>query len=179
MVKNGNNSKDGKIECVLRKYHIHVPGGSILEIESTKPISEEETKRLLEEDNGISDFFRHYKITGYLHPVIVPRKVRQDNEPRPDPAKPLTPRQRVNLLLEMKGEFTARDYVKYMKNLGHDVTKWMMHCDTNNAMELKRLKIVDDTRRLCIYKVVDHMPVDESLFVQLLKDRKLQMGIIR
>lgn len=168
-------AKDGKIECVLRKYHIHMPGGSVLEVESTKPISEEGTKRLLEEDNGISNFVRHYKITGYLHPVTAPRRARQDNEPRPDPAKPLTPRQRVNLLLEMKGEFTRSDYMEHMKGLGYDMTKWMAHIAFNSAIGFKRLELVDDTKRALIYKVVDPMPVDESLFKQLLRDRKLQI----
>lgn len=172
-------SKDGKIECVLRKYHIHVPGGSILEIESTKPISEEETKRLLGEDNGIHDFFRHYKITSYLHPVPSPRKARQENEPRPGPTKPLTPRQRVNILLEMKGEFTRDDYMKYMKGLGYDMTKWMIHCGISDAIKLKRLELTDDKGRLHKYKVVDPIPVDESLFKQLLRDRKLQMDTMR
>lgn len=172
-------NKDGKIECVLRKYHIHIPGGSILEVESTKPISEEETKRLLEEDDGISNFFRHYKITGYLHPVNSLRRARQDNEPRPDPAKPLTPRQRVNLLLEMKGEFTRNEYIEHMKGIGYDMTKWMAHVDFNNAVNLKRLEIVDDTRRAIKYRVIDPIQVDEPLFKQLLKDRRVQIGVIQ
>lgn len=171
--------KDGKIECVLRKYHIHIPGGSVLEVESTKPISEEETKRLLEEDNGISSFFKHYKITGYLHPMPSPKKVHQERESRPDPANPLTPRQRVNLILEMKGEFTRDDYVEHMKGLGYDMTKWMAHIDFNNAIELKRLELADNTKRAFIYKVIDPAPVDESLFKQLLKDRRLQVGTIQ
>lgn len=169
-------AKDCKIECVLRKYHIHIPGGSVLEVESTKSISEEGTKMLLEEDNGISNFFRHYKITGYLRPVIAPIKARQENEPRPDPAKPLTPRQRVNLLLEMKGEFTRNDYMEYMKGLGYDATKWMIHCVVNDAIRLKRLELTDDKGRLHKYKVVDPTPADESLFKQLLRDRRLQTG---
>lgn len=186
---NITEDKTGKIECVLRKYNIHMPGGSVLEVESTKPISEEETKRLLEEDDGMSNFFTHYKITGYIHPIAASRKILQENElrkkrqenesrkirqgdkPRSDDAKLLTPLQRINLILEMKGEFTRSDYIEYMKGLGYDTSKWMAHMDFNNAIELKRLELVDHTRRSLMYKVIDPTPVDESLFKQLLKDR--------
>lgn len=168
--------KYGKIECVYRKYHVHIPGGSILEMESVKPISEEGTKKLLEEDSGITDFLNHYKIIGYLHQVPLQKKDSKENDSRPESNDVLTPLQRINLLLEMKGEFTRDGYAEYMKGLKYDVTKWMAHVDFNNALELKRLELVDNTKRACRYKVIDSTPVDESLFKQLLRDRRLQAG---
>lgn len=179
-----NNGQETIIECVCRRYRVKMPGGIITEVESTKPLSVQMTHELLEEDNEIDSFFSHYKITSVRH-VTTPLDIKDKNEDIIDKQifnqRALTPRQRLNVLLKMKGEFTREDYQKYMFDMHRlKVQKFMAYDDLRDAIKSKRLvKVEGKSGRMQMYKVVDPVDIDEQLYKTIIRDHKVHMGIVQ
>lgn len=177
-----NNENEIIIECVCRVYRVKMPGGLIAEVESTKPLSIQMTHELLEEDKEIDSFFAHHKITGMRHIVasqetqVKESKIAEKNlfnQGR------LSPRQRINSLLKMKGEFTRNDYQKYMLDVNRvKIEKFMAYDDLRDAIRLKRLvKIEEKSGRVHKYKVIDPVDVDEQLYKTMINEHKVHMAI--
>jgi hypothetical protein len=180
-----NNGQETIIECICRRYRIKMPGGIVTEVESIKPLSVQMTHELLEEDNEIDSFFSNYKITSLRH-VVTPIESYSKNEDIIDKQiftqRTLTPRQRLNVVLEMKGEFTREDYQKYMLDMHRlKIQKFMAYDDLREAIKAKRLVRVEEKKsgRMQMYKVVDHAEIDEQLYKTIINDHKVHMEIVQ
>lgn len=173
---------DNIVECICRRYRVQTPGGVIIEVESDKPISTQLNAKLLEEDLEINQFFKHHKILGTRQIVrtigpqkteIHPRIIKSDGT--------LSPRQRLNMLLKMKGEFTRQDYIKFLfEDCKYKLNKWTSHNDIKDALHMHKIEIVEerkgkDGRK---YRVVDPTEIEESLYQKLLQDRKLHISTL-
>lgn len=175
----GNNA----IECIYRRYRVQTPEGMITDIESDKPLSTQLNAKLLEEEPEIDEFFKHRKILA----------VRQLVRPSPNQIKTtdlgapkiltkdgnLNPRQRLNHLLKIKGEFTRQDYIKCMfDDLKYKINIGISHKDIQEALEMGKIEIVKERegKKGRIYRVINHEELDEPIYKKLLQDRKLQMA---
>jgi hypothetical protein len=176
---------ENEIECFYRKYRVKTPAGMIIEIESDKPLSTQLNIKLLEEEPEIDEFFKSHKILAtrqLIRTHIDPKK--KDISGLAEPtiiAKDgsLSPRQRLNELLKMKGEFTRQDYVESLfTNFRYKLNKWTSHTDIKDALQLNKIQMVRKEKRSRVYKVIDTEEVEESLYTKLLQDRKLQMSIL-
>lgn len=173
---------DNIVECIYRRYRVQTPGGMIIEVESDKPLSTQLNAKLLEEEPEIDEFFKHHKIFGV-------RQVIKSNIPKTnDFAEPriiakdgtLSPRQRLNQLLTMKGEFTRQDYVDFLfDNFRYKLNKWTSHSDIRDAVHLNKIEIVRDKKgRSRSYRIIDVAEVEEPIYKKLLQDRKLQISTL-
>jgi len=178
-VYNMSNSNENEtiIECICRIYRVKMPGGMIAEVESTKPISLQMTHELLEEDKEIDSFFAHHKITGIRHMVTSQETKVKESEVAEKiifDQGMLSPRQRLNSLLKMKGEFTREDYQKYMFDIHRvKIEKFMAYDDLRSALVAKRLvKAEEKSGRMQRYKVVDPVDIDEQLYKTIIKEHK-------
>lgn len=96
---------DNIIECVGRRYRVQTPGGTIIEVESDKPLSTQMNAKLLEEDSEINEFFKHHKVLGTRQLVrtnIGQQKTTDIGQIIISKDGTLSPRQRLNALLKMK-----------------------------------------------------------------------------
>lgn len=177
------SENENTIECFCRKYRVQTPGGLIVEVESTKALSGQITHKLLEEDTEIDSFFSNHKIVGLRQLVTTPAKYQEDKfVSRLAPKKGrFTPRQRLNHLLKMKGEFTREDYQKYMLEMyGVKIEKFMAYDDIRSALASKRLEVMEGkSGRQSKYRITDPNDVDENLYKSMIKDQKIQMGVIQ
>lgn len=177
-----NNGNETIIECIRRTYRINTPGGMIAEVESTKPLSIQLTHELLEEDKEIDSFFANHKIIGMRHMVAsqeIQAKERNVAEKIIYNHGSMTPRQRLNNLLKMKGEFTREDYQKYMFEINRiKIKNFMAYHDLRDAIKSKRLVITDGkSGRLQKYKVIDPADIDEQLYKTIINEHKMHMEI--
>lgn len=176
---------DNIVECIYRRYRVQTPGGMIVEIESDKPLSTQLNAKLLEEEPEIDEFFKHYKILGARQLI----RTNIDKQNKKDLAEPriiakdgtLSPRQRLNHLLKMKGEFSRQEYIDSLfTNFQYKLNKWTSHNDIKDALRLKKIEIITErkgqTARL--YKVIDSAEIEESLYKTLLQDRKLHISTL-
>lgn len=174
---------DNIVECICRRYRVQTPGGAVIEVESYKPISTQLNAQLLEEDTEINEFFKHHKILGTRQMVktagpqktdsVSPRIISKDGT--------LNPRQRLNQLLKMKGEFTRLDYIKFLfDSCQYKLNKWTSHNDINDALHLNKIELIGDKkgRNGRKYRVVDSTEIEESLYQKLLQDRKLHISTL-
>jgi hypothetical protein len=180
-----NNEKEAIIECVCRRYRVQMPGGMVTEVESTKPLTVQMNHELLEEDNEINSFFAHHKIMSIRHMVTSPTKQVQERKTTHGLVlgkDTFSPRQRLNHLLKMKGEFTRHDYQKYMLDTHRvKIATYMAYDDLRSAMRAKRLeKIEPKSGRLQKYKILDPVEIDENLYRSIIiKDHRVHMGIVQ
>lgn len=181
------SENENTIECICRKYRVQSRGGLIVEVESTKPLSGQITQELLEEDNEIDSFFANHRIVGVRQAVVTPSKYKKEEEEDKIASKfapkkgKFTPRQRLNHVLKMKGEFTRDNYQRHMfDTYGVKIEKFMAYDDIRDAMASKRLEITGGkVGRARTYRVVDPTDVDETLYKTLMKDHKVRMGILQ
>lgn len=177
------NGNENIIECIGRKYRVQTRGGMIVEVESTKPLSSKLTHELLQEDNDINSFFSEHKIMS-IRQMVTPTKNIQEKEiesKRTPKRGKFSPRQRLNNLLKMKGVFTREDYQKHMLEIyGVKIEKFMAYDDIRDAIVAKRLEITEGKiGRARKYRVLDPTDIDENLYKTLMKDVKIQMGVIQ
>lgn len=173
---------DNIVECVCRRYRVQTPGGAVIEVESYKPISTQLNAKLLEEDTDINEFFKHHKILG-TRQMVKTASPQKDPIPRKIISKDgtLNPRQRLNQLLKMKGEFTRADYIKFLfDNCQYKLNKWTSHNDIKDALDLNKIELVGDRkgRDGRKYRIVDSTEIEESLYQKLLQDRKLHISTL-
>lgn len=174
--KNGNI-----IQCVCRRYRIQNKEGLITDVESYKPLGPQITAKLLEEDSEIDEFFTTHKILGTRYMVRSPQSKTTLIEPKILAENgPLTPHQRLNQILKMKGEFTRKDYVKFLTdNFQCKINKWTSHSDMRNALTLNKIQIVEVKKgRENIYRVSETEEIEESLYKKLLQDRKVHISTL-
>ena len=174
---------DNIVECICRRYRVQTPGGTVIEVESDKPISTQLNAKLLEEDTEINEFFTHHKILGT-------RQLIRTSGPQKDDLRPpriinkdgtLNPRQRLNHLLKMKGEFTRQDYIKFLfDNTQYKLNKWTSHNDIKDALHLNKIELVGDRkgRDGRKYRVADSTEIEEPIYQKLLQDRKLHISTL-
>ena len=179
MNRNGNT-----IECICRKYRVQAKGGMIIELESTKPLSEQLTNELLQEDDDINSFFSNHKIMYVGQMATIPIKNLQDNEVEnkliPNKVR-YSPMQRLNSMLKMKGEFTRDDYQKYMfEKYGVTIEKFKAHYDIRDALSYKRLEIAESKGgRSRKYRVLDPTEMDEDTYKSLMRETRMQLKIVQ
>lgn len=171
------------VECICRRYRVQTPGGTIIEVESDKPISTQLNAKLLEEDSEIDEFFKHYKILGTRQIMMTPGLQKDLKSPRiiSDDGT-LNPRQRLNQLLKMRGEFTRQDYMKFLfDNCRYKLNKWTSHSDIKAALHLHKIEPVNTKRKGregLKYRIVDSTEVEEPIYEKLLQDRKLHISTL-
>lgn len=176
---------DNMIECICRRYRVQTSGGMVVEVESDKHISTQLNAKLLEEEPEINEFFKYHKILGMRQ--IVRSNINQQKTT--DLAEPriiakdgtLSPRQRLNQLLKMKGEFTRQDYIDSLfDNFKYKLNKWTSHNDIKDAVHLNKIEVISgrkgQTGRL--YRVTDAVEVEEPIYKKLLQDRKLHISTL-
>lgn len=72
------------VTCIKRVYHIQIPNGIKMEVESEKPLSGITTAKLLEDDSEISTFLENIKILDVKVPqknAAVHRKISYNKKP--------------------------------------------------------------------------------------------------
>lgn len=176
---------ENMIECICRKYRVQTPGGMIIEVESDKPLSTQLNAMLLEEESEINEFFKHRRILG-MRQIVRPPPNQQKTTDLGEPKiltknGTLNPRQRLNQILKMKGEFTRQDYIKFLfDNFKYKLNKWTSHNDIQDALHVNKIQIVENRKgRLGRkYRVIDTEEIEESLYQKLLQDRKLQISTL-
>ena len=176
---------DNMIQCTCRRYRVQTTGGMIVEVESDKPLSTQLNAKLLEEDCDIDEFFKHHNILG-IRQIVRPSPGQQGTIDLREPKLIikdgiLSPRQRLNQLLKMRGEFTRTDYIKYMfDDFHYKVNKWTSHNDIQDALRLNKIQIISERKgqKGRHYKVIDTEEVEESLYKKLLQDRKLHISTL-
>lgn len=166
---------ENNIECVCRKYRVQ-HGTTIVEIESDKPLSTQLNDRLLQEEKEIYEFFKHHKILGTRQIIRPPpNQLRTTNIETP---KTLTKRQRLSQLLQMKGEFTRVDYVKFLEdNFRNKLDKSTAYYDMQDMLKLNKIQIIAERKGKTgrKYKVIDTQEIEEPIYKKLLEDRKLHI----
>ena len=171
------------VTCIKRVYQIQMSNGIKMEVESEKPLSGATTAKLLEEDIVINEFFKHHKILGIRQIIRTAGPQKTDIKPPMIIGKDgtLNPRQRLNQLLTMAGEFTRADYIKFLfDSCQYKLNKWTSHNDMKDALDLHKIELVDNRkgRDGWKYRVVDSTEVEESLYEKLLQDRKLHISTL-
>jgi hypothetical protein len=175
---------DNIVECICRRYRVQTPGGMVVEVESDKSLSTQLNAKLLEEEPEINEFFKYHKILGIRQIIrnnknkrttdfIEPKIIAKDGT--------LSPRQRLNQLLKMTGEFTRQDYIDSLfTNFRYKLNKWTSHNDIKYALHLNKIEIVLERKghNSRLYKVIDTEEVEESLYNKLLQDRKLHISTL-
>lgn len=173
---------ENMIECICRRYRVQTPGGMIVEVESDKPLSTQLNAKLLEEEPEIDEFFKYHKILEMRQLVRTNISQQKTEGPRMiGKGGTLSPRQRINQLLKMKGEFARQDYISSLfTNFHYKLNKWTSHSDIKNALRLKKIEIMSERKghNSRLYKVIDEEEVEESLYQKLLQDRKLHISVL-
>lgn len=171
------------IECVCRRYRIQTPGGTIVDIESDKPLSTQLNAKLVEEEGDINEFFKHRKILG-MRQIVRSSPPGQNKTDLPKiiaKGGVLSPRQRLNQLLKMKGEFTRQNYIDSLfDNFHYKLNRWTSHNDIKDALHIHKIQITSERKgqKGRLYKVIDTEEVEESLYTKLLQDRKLHISTL-
>ncbi len=176
---------DNIIECICRRYRVQTPGGMVVEVESDKPLSTQLNAKLLEEEPEIDQFFMYHKILGMRQ--IIRSNIGQQS--KKDLAEPriiakdgtLSPRQRLNQLLKMKGEFTRQDYIDSLfTDFKYKLNKWTSHNDMKDAIHLNKIQVISERKgqQGRLYKVIDVAEVEEPIYKKLLQDRKLLISTL-
>lgn len=180
---NAEKKVENIVECTCRMYRVQTPGGLIVEVESKTPLSNGLHQKLLEEDIEINNFFKSHTILG-VRRIIRPPPGQQRTTDVPKIFSKdgnLSPRQRLNQILQMKGEFTRQDYIKYLQEeFQFKINKWTSHNDIQDALKLNKIQIAQDRKGKSgrKYRVVDIEEVGDSLYKKLLEDRKLKMSTL-
>lgn len=176
---------DNTVECICRRYRVQTPGGMVVEVESDKPLSTQLNAKLLEEEPEIDEFFKHHKILGtrqIIRSNINQQKTRYHAEPRMmSKDGTLNPRQRLNQLLKMKGEFTRQNYIDSLfDNFKYKLNKWTSHSDIKDALHLNKIEKVSERKGQNgrLYRVIDTVEIEESLYKKALQDRKLHISTL-
>lgn len=183
-VKGDVQNMENIIECIARRYRVQTPGGMIVEVESDKPLSTQLNAKLLEEEKDINEFFKRRRILAVRQIVrSSPNQQKSSLEPPIIIAKDgsLSPRQRLNQLLKMRGEFTRQNYIDSLfDNFQYKLNKWTSHNDMKDALRLNKIEIVTERKghNSRLYKVIDNTEVEESLYEKLLQDRKLHISTL-
>lgn len=176
---------DNIVECICRRYRVQTPAGMVVEVESDKPLSTQLNAKILEEEPEIDQFFKYHKILAtrqIMKSNISSQKTVVREEQRLI-AKDgtLSPRQRLNQLLKMKGEFTRQDYIDSLfTNFHYKLNKWTSHNDMKDALHLNKVQLVSERKghNGRLYRVIDDVEVEESLYQKLLQDRKQHISVL-
>lgn len=176
---------DNIVECIGRRYRVQTTGGTIIEVESDKPLSIQLNAKLLEEDSEINEFFKHHKVLSTRQLVrtnVIQQKTTDLGSPKIVANEGyLNPRQRINALLKMKGEFTRQDYITFLfDNYRYKLSKWTSFDDITDALKLNRIEVVKERKGKegRKYRIIDSTDVEESLYDKLLQDRKLSINTL-
>lgn len=174
---------DNVVECICRRYRIQTPGGMIVEVESDKPLSTQLNSKLLEEEPEINQFFKYHKILGTRQvtrsDIGRQKTINLAKQRIMAKGETLNPRQRLNQLLKMKGEFTRQDYIGYLfTNFRYKLNKWTSHNDIKDALILNKIEKISDRKghNGRLYKVIDTVEVEDSIYEKMLQDRKLNIS---
>lgn len=174
-MKNEDTKNGNIIECIYRRYRIQLPGGTTIEVESTKPLNGQATRMLLEEDNDIGSFFENYKIIDVNNVENRSKKqvYRQKITKTVKPEIGVNPLDRLNHMLQMHDQFTRLDYQKYMRT-EHKVklSDFMGHNDIEAALALNKLEIMGRFHRLRQYRIKDQTEIDKDQYRTILRDQK-------
>jgi hypothetical protein len=178
------DKKSSTIECIWRRYRIKTGDDDILYVESTNPRSEQE------ELSEIDSFFSNFQIVSIDQEVQEVEVLDIDNNDSLSKVEAksvhipeqvvFSPRQRFNILLKMKGEFTSKDYRDYMLEeynvkLGKDAS----HDDISIAIKSERIEMLEEkSGRFRLYKVIDSSSVNDTLYLSISKENKIKMEAI-
>lgn len=172
-MQNGNT-----IECILRKYRIRTPEGIILEIVNARTIKNQLFDELLEEASEISSFFEKHQIKVILPEKMaeIAEKIKTEKEKDKDKdLKSVSPIERLNLMLQMRVDFTRVDYQEYLTDKKISISNFMGHGDIQVATKLNRIEEVGKTDKdhpLTVYRVIDTTEIDKDAYNRILEIKK-------
>ncbi len=174
-MKNGETENGNIVECIYRRYRVQLPGGTTIEVESTKPLSRQTTHVLLDEDSEIGSFFENHKIINVVNVENRPKKpvYRQKTIRTKRPEVSISPLDRLNHMLQMPDKFTRLDYQKYMRTeYKIKLSDFIGHNDIETALALNKLEAVGRFHRLRQYRVIDQTVINKEQYRSLLKDQR-------
>lgn len=102
---------------------------------------------------------------------IAPRKTNVRPENR------LTPCDRINMMINMEGEFTRLDYQKLIEDKGYKMSNFMGYGDIEDAIMLKRIAATGEKteRGHRKYRIIDVMPVEQYMYRKILQNNRHKM----
>lgn len=179
------DTKCSTIECVWKRYRVIIGDNDIINIDSTNPRSEEE------EINDIYSFFSNFQIISVTQDAQEFNKVIDiDNNDssykgRSGSITPrqlvFSPRQRLNVLLKMIGEFTSKDYrERLLKDYNIELSKYVASEDISIAVRSERVEMLEEKfGRFRLYRVIDSSNISDTLYSSILKEIKMKIGAIQ
>lgn len=188
------------VTCTKRTYNIQTSDGVQIEVESKRTLSDEITAMLLKDDKDIGSFLdncnivnidfvdkktslyknrRDKKLKKRLSKKHIAKKVEKDKEKtindrdtQSDNECPLSPYDRINMMIKMEGEFTRLDYQKFMEEKGYKMSDFMGHEDIKDAILLKRISPTGERleKGRKVYRIIDVMPIEKYMYRKILKN---------
>ena len=147
-------------------------------------MSEDAVRKMLEEDSEIDTFFSNYKIININQEILTSEINSNSKSENKNTYIPLTgkfsPLDRFNILLKMKGEFTSRDYMKYvLDNYKAKIARYVAFDDISTGLKSSKLELVKKSGRYNIYKVIDSSSIDQKQYTAILKNKRIQINAIQ
>lgn len=176
-MKNEDTKNGNIIECIYRRYRVQSPGGTTIEVESTKPLSGRTMRTLLEDDYEIGSFFDNHKIIDVTNIENRPKKpvYRQKTIRAERTETSINPLDRINHMLQMPDQFTRLDYQKYMQTeCKIKISTFMCNNDIEAALALNKLEIMGRAGRrgLRQYRIKDQTDISRDQYSTLLKEQR-------
>lgn len=89
-------------------------------------------------------------------------------------ANRLTPCDRINMMITMEGEFTRKDYMKFMEDKNYRMTDFMGYGDMEEALLLGKIELTGEkigkgNRK---YRIIDTRPIEQYAYRKMKKSRK-------
>ena len=179
------DTKSSTIECIWRRYCIKIGDNDIINVESTNPRSEQE------EISEIDSFFSNFQIISIDQGVQEFKEVLNvDNNDILNNGKSgnvhipeqlvFSPRQRFNILIKMRGEFTSKDYREHLlKEYNVKLGKYATSDDVSIAVKSGRIEMLEEkSGRFRLYRVVDSSNVNDTLYSSMLKENKMKIEAV-
>lgn len=180
------DTKSSTIECIGRRYRINIGDDDIINVESTNPRSEQE------EISEIDSFFSNFQIISIVQEVQGFKEVMDiNNNDSLHKGKSeniyihdqlvFSPRQRFNILVKMRGEFTSKDYREHLlKEYNVKLGKYAASDDISIAVKSERIEVLEEkSGRFRLYRVIDSSSIDDTLYSSILNDNKIKMEAIQ
>ncbi len=174
------NSGDITIECTCRKYRIRTNEGMIIDVESKKPIGEKAIGQLLQEVNEIDSFFSNFRIMNIRQEILISENNPQKTETHYSNQDKFGPMERINILLKIEGEFTNKDYMRFLfDEYNVKIARYVAFDDIITAIRSRRVERIGKSGRCHTYRVIDPSSIDKNTYMSILKDNKVQMSVVQ
>jgi hypothetical protein len=167
----------------LNIIDVKMTPSSILELISAKDVEQPRTIRLLSSEDVIpekDEVSEKGDTEGYTEKGDTAEHTEKDK--KPDNTGECieqdipTPLQRLNYMIQIEGEFTREDYIRFLEDKKVEISQWISHDDINRALILKKIERTEKRRpkEYVKYKVIDSDPIDEDTYQQTMRKYKVK-----